>query len=256
MEIKIKTDYIWLIAYIDSAFIDRISIDLKKHPIYRDIQAYIPTVKILRKQFKGKNEFEKVPLLFNYGFLKIPRHKVNIEFLTSLHKDIPAIYAWVKDPMKALSRKPPIRVVRNSEGEEMELKSELLPEDEINIALATDEQISLMIETQANLTIYSQEEINNLRKGSLITLKGYPFDDMPAKILQINPTTQKVKVELLLEDALSKEVTVSFENVFYTIYQGGFDETRFKEKSLDEIKSKGKNIMDKLELNSQDNGVI
>ena len=71
MELKISKDTSWAIAYINRDFIDRVEIDLGKYKKYEAVKAYIPTVRILRKKFKGKDIFEHVHLLFNYGFFQI-----------------------------------------------------------------------------------------------------------------------------------------------------------------------------------------
>lgn len=238
MDIELSRDpeFIWAVAYINSSFISRVQHDLDKFAEYGNIEAYIPTVKILRKQFKGKNEFEYVPLLFNYGFFKIPRKLVNAEFLGSMKDNILCIYAWVKDTTQLIHEKPTLSLNKT--------------QPRISVATATHDEIARLVNTKSQLSVYSQDEISSLQEGMLITLKGYPFDDMPAVVKEINHKSQKVKVDLLLE-SIMKEVTVAFENVFYTIYHGHYDETTFKEKSLEEIRDKGKNSLDRLFSKSQ-----
>src|SRR5690606_34035011 len=64
---------------------------------------YIPTVKVLKKVFKGKNHFEFEPLLFNYGFFKVDYDDAcNPDFLMELRSRISAIYGWVKDPATSM----------------------------------------------------------------------------------------------------------------------------------------------------------
>src|SRR5882757_7780452 len=102
--------YSWVVAYIDSTFISSVEKELSKFEIYREIEAYIPTVKVLKKTFKGKQTWEEVPLLFNYGFFKIPRKfAVHHKFLEDLKNNISCIYAWVKDPVKVVKTKPKLR---------------------------------------------------------------------------------------------------------------------------------------------------
>lgn len=253
MEIELNRkgqDYVWLVAYINSSFISTVEKDLKKFKKYKDVKVYIPTVKILRKQFKGKNEFEEVPLLFNYGFFQIRKISAHAEFLSQMKEDIPCVFSWVSDSQSLIKSKPDIRLLTQPKTKE-KIFAEISPEQKVQVATATDKEIENLMSVRNSTTIYSQEEIDNLKTGGIITLKGYPFNDVPARIIHINHKTQKVRVELLITE-LMKEVTVSFENVFYTIYQGGYDVEGGREESLDEIRKQGKNRLDKL-LNKQNN---
>lgn len=65
--------FAWVIAYIDSKFINLIKPQLARNKEYEDVDVFIPTVKVLKKTFKGEDHFDEVPLLFYYGFFKIPR---------------------------------------------------------------------------------------------------------------------------------------------------------------------------------------
>lgn len=223
---------VWCIAYINRDHIHTVEEELRKYNY--DVVAYIPTVKILKKQFKGKSIFEFVPLLFNYGFFKI-RYKdaTNSDFLLELRNRITCLVGWVKDPTKTMSRAPRLRTdnADNISG----IKA---------AATATDKEIARLTKESAAMSIYSAEDLSKFKKGDYIKLKGYPFDDMPAEIISINLKKREVRVSLLLE-MLVKEVTVSFENVFYTIYQG-LDE-KSKEDSYDELGDKyGQNTVDKM----------
>jgi transcription antitermination factor NusG len=231
MGLKLKPNCSWAIAYINRDFMDRVEKDLSKFPDkYREVKAYIPTVKILKKQFKGKDIFEEVPLLFNYGFFQLPNRKLESEFLQEMKKDIPAIYAWVKDTKSIITSRPSL-----IEGNEPLIRKDMIP-----VALATSGEIRRLVDAQKEYNLYSKDDIDNLQPGMMIILKGYPFEGMTADVIKVNSRKQEVEVELQLEGIL-KKIAVSFDNVFYTIYMGTFDEKDFKEKSLEDIKIKGKN---------------
>ena len=220
--------YVWAVAYIDNEQLPRTAEYLSRYPEYENITAFIPTVKILTKTFKNKSEFEEVPLLFNYGFFKIPRQLIqNHEFFAQLKERVPVIYHWVKDVAGAFSVKPVFALAKPT-------KREYVP-----YAIATDEEIQRIVEEAAKTTIYSGEDLKTMIEGSFITLKGYPWEDMQAKILKIDARREEVKVELIL-DNLMKEVTVSFHNVFYTIYSGGHKIQPMKEQSIEEREAMGK----------------
>jgi len=225
---------VWLIAYVNRDYIDIAQEELTAYD-YHFIKAYIPTVKVLKKKFKGKNMFEFIPLLFNYGFFKVPyNHATNEDFLSVLRARITCIYGWVKDPTKdVLKNNPKLRMDNNGLIEAMPVT-----------ALATDKEIARLIKKSRAINVYSAEDLKAFSPGDYIKLKGYPFDNIPAEIIKINLRKREVKVKLLI-DALVKEATVSFENVFYTVYQSL--ELDGKEKSLDEIKDNyGNNALDKI----------
>ena len=114
----------------------------------------------------------------------------------------------------------------------------------LGTALATDKEVARLNKKRKAMNVYSADEIGRLQPGDYIKLKGYPFDDMPATIISINKKQGKVKVSLEMS-AIVKEVTVSFENVFYTVYQGFNEES--KEESYDETLEKyGSNSVDKM----------
>jgi len=244
-----KLDYIWVIAYINRDYVERVESDLLKHE-FGSIRVYIPTVRILKKQFKNKNIYEYIPLLFNYGFFQLPYDKAcDVEFLKNMREKIPAIYAWVADPVAVMKKKPNLRM----DNKDTEEEKEEVTEDGIKIlkkplqiptvAIAKEEEIVSLLRAAENMSVFSDGIIDQLEIGSFITLQGYPYEGMPAEIVDINKSKKEVKVRLLLETMITT-ATVSFENIFYTVYSN-FDKTH-REKSLDEIDAKGKRGLDKI----------
>ncbi|MAO08058.1 MAG: hypothetical protein CL596_05025 [Alteromonas sp.] len=228
----LKTDHIWVIAYINRNHIPLVKDELSIWE-YDNVEAYIPTIKLLKKKFKGKDMFEMVPLLFNYGFFKMPYEKAcDPSFLMTLRHRITCIYGWVKDPAKA------------TKEVDLSLDNGIIRNALPKAAMATDEEVAKMTQVSKELSIYDQDNIDKLKEGDYIKLEGYPFEGMMAQIIDINPRNHKVKVKLHLEEIV-KEVTVSFENVFYTIYKNFNENTR--EKSTDEmIEKHGSNIFDSI----------
>lgn len=246
-----RPDYVWVIAHIKRDYIKTVEQDLLEKG-FGAIKVFIPTVRILKKQFKNKNIYEYVPLLFNYGFFQLPYIEAcNYEFLVRLRAEIPAIYSWVSDPIKVLKDKPHLRI-DNSDEEEVNGEEEInedgmkilkKPENDISIATATEKEIANLLTTSEHMSVFSDDLVDKLETGSFITLKGYPYEGMPAEVTYVNKNTKKVKVRLLLE-TMMHEVSVSFENIFYTVYSNYNEEGR--EKSLDEIDQNGKRNLDRL----------
>lgn len=225
-------NYCWCIAYINRDFIQRTEKELKRYNY--DIETYIPTVRVIKKKFKNKDMFELVPLLFNYGFFRIPfEDACNPEYLMILRSRITCIYGWVKDPAHTVRNDTKLRSNNKESGTAMPAS-----------ALATDREIADLIKQSGNLNIYSSDELSRFKKGDYINLKGYPFDDMPAEIIHINHKKREVKVSLLIAQ-LTKEVTVSFDNIFYTIYKG-FDESLSNGLNIDELSNHNNGDSDRL----------
>lgn len=226
---EFKGNYIWCIAYVNSHFLATVDKDIEKTGI-PGIKALIPTVKVLRKKFKGKAFFDEIPLLFNYGFFKIPMTCChNKEDLTHIKSKVPAIYSWLytEEPKKqnCLATIAPHRMVEAIKYKEIiRLR---------NLGLVS--------------SVYSATDIANIEKGSYIVLKGYPFDNMPAEVIEVKQGKEELRVKLLMESLMQiREVTVSFSNVFYTVYTEYEDPTTLDSSSLESILERSKFKVDKL----------
>lgn len=226
----------WLIAYINRDHISIAQDELKKYG-HKDVEAYIPTVRILTKKFKGKNHFEFVPLLFNYGFFKVPLEKAkNPDYLMELRHHITCIYAWVKDPIN----------IQKNLRKDNKSSSYALPA----AAIATDKEVTRMIKASESMSIYCAEDLKRIKPGDHLKLEGYPFEGMPAEVISINHKKGDVKVRLDIENVV-REVTVSFENVFYTVYKNYNEDSR--ESSSDELVEKyGPNTIDHIIYKNQE----
>lgn len=211
-----KIKYVWLIAYINPDYIYRVNKDLSR---FDNIRAYIPTVKVLKKKLKKKKYWEHIPLLFNYGFFKVPEYQANNEILMEKVKErVACISGWVKD----------ITQTTEPKGNKAEKK------DHSPIARSSKQDIINLKELQKTISIYDKSAIDSLCIGDVLTLKGYPFDGLEAEVLSINKDKKTVTVSLKESASLLKEVEVDFDNILYTIYKGNFDDSLMNHFSLDE----------------------
>lgn len=233
----------WCIAYIDASFISKVGAELAKYREYKEIEAYIPTVKILKKTFKGKQTFEDVPLLFNYGFFKIPRKfAIHKKFLEDLQQNISCIFGWVKDPHKIRKKATNLKL-----GERT-----FYPEKEIPAATATAEEISRLVKDSFNYSAHSSDDIDRVGPGSMITLRGYPFDGVTATVVEINPKKEVVKVKISIFDQM-RDVEVSYDNVFFTMYHSkNYDDSVSIKNSLNAMVESG--TLDKQTFKNYKNG--
>lgn len=224
--------FCWVIAYIDSKFINMIQPQLLRLLEYDQIEVYIPTVKVLKKTFKGKDQFDEVPLLFNYGFFKLPRkYAVSRNYLDNLQTNVSAIYGWVRDPAKLLKK----RDKKNMKGDDAY----------VPVATATSEEITKLLLASKDIGAHSADDLEMIQPGQMITLRGYPFDGVEAEFISLDPKRKKVRVKLSV--LWNKEVEVSFDNVFFTLYHNkNYDDSPSAKQSLDEMKDK--NTLDKFEV--------
>lgn len=210
-------EYLWLIAYVDSSLTHLIEKDLSKSNQYLGMEAIVPTIKVLKKQFKGKETFQEVPLLFNYGFFKIPyTWAINPDLLGKIKEDITCISHWVQD-----------RALGNPLAK---------------AAVVTEEMVYAMMKAAKEDSIHSVEDVNKLKVGEIITLMGYPFSGLDARVVGIDKKSKSIQVEVKLADSEEwsslRTIEVSFDNVFYSIYQGSYHDNYNREKTLTDYQQK------------------
>lgn len=228
--------FVWVIAYINYDLVKKLPSDLRKSNQYQEIEYNIPTVRVLKKTIKGKDLFKEIPLLFNYGFFKIPINwALNIDLLNKIKQDFSCISNWVKDRAK---------VPGDPDEEDDDYSYYHRPyefsERDVPVATTSERIINDMCELADSMSIFSSEDINKLKPGDSITLMIYPFEGMRAKVIEINLKSKKIKVVLmnlmdeteeLYED---KPFDVHFDNVFYTLYQGSHQESYNEENLLED----------------------
>jgi len=235
-KIKNKTaekDFSWVIAYVDISHLDRVYKELGRCIEYREIEAYIPTVKILKKTFKGQNYFEDVPLLFNYGFFKIPRkYCLSKTFLDDLKTNISCISGWVQN----IAKVNPSHIDKKA----------TITDRNIYYGTATPEEIKALVEMAYLSSLYDKDDINQLRPGMVIKLVGYPFEGSEVEVVEVIAAKHIVKVKMQMFN-VEKVVEVSFDNVFFTIYRNkGYDDTVTLAQSLElnDVNGLNKNMDD------------
>lgn len=174
---------------------------------YNNAKAIIPTVSILKKSRKGKNEYEDVPLLFNYGFLRLtPDRAYDRYYLNKLKKNIPGILSF----MKSLDSRPKRKRLRVDNAEDFD--------DYSIVATVTKEEVKKYRRMSRMNKIYSAADITRVGVGDFVVLRGYPFEGIPALLLDSNLNTKVMLVKLYPETTGSLEIEVPMENVLYSAY--------------------------------------
>lgn len=216
----------WVIAYISPKQMFSVERDLFKYKRYKAVEAYIPSIKILAKQVKGQKHFQTIPMLFNYGFFKVPNYFIpNSHYLDLMKKDIECLTGWVKDEAVDRRSNPSSGRLYNPLG----------------VAIASKDAIQRIREAEKTQVFYTSDDIKTLYEGKIITLHTYPFEGLPAEIVEISEKQRYVKVKLLLETS-SRTVKVGFENIFFSVYKDSYSDDKMKEQYLDDLGHRHKGI--------------
>jgi len=171
------------------------------------VKAIVPTISVLKKSRKGKNEYEDVPLLFNYGFIKMkPEKAFDRYYLNKLKRDIPGILSF----MKSLDYRPKRKRLRVDNAEDFD--------DYSMVATITKEEVKKYRRMSKANKIFSVNDITRVAIGDYVVLRGYPFEGIPAIILESNLNTRKMLVKIYPEMDGSLEIEVPMENVLYSAY--------------------------------------
>lgn len=208
-----RTPYIYCICRIDRKHYTTINEELKELG-YKNIKAIIPTIHLLRRSRKGVNTYEEVPLLFNYGFIKMRTFRgYDRNFLNKLKKDITGIGSWLKSPEHLHNKKIRMRVDNAEDFDDFSIVATVKRSD-----VKRYQKIS-----KAN-QIYSVSDIAKISLGEYVVLRGYPFEGISAVVNDINFTSKLVTVTIYPEKG-SMTLQIALENVLYSIYQN-YDEDK------------------------------
>lgn len=209
-----KTPYTYCVCRIDKKSWEYIAEDLKIRG-YKHIKPVIPTISILKKSKANKNYYEQIPLLFNYGFIKMPIYRAyDRQFLFKLKKEIPGIVGWVHD-LGGMHPKKIRKRIDNAEDWD----------DFSKVAVISKKEVKYYRELSKKNKIYSLEDITRIHIGDYITLRGYPFEGIGAEIKDINLNTKMVDLTIFPGRDSTLNIKVPLDNVIYTVYSD-FDENK------------------------------
>lgn len=173
---------------------------------YSEVSLCIPVVSILKKRVKGKDIYEDMPLLFNYGFIKIPTEKAfSRPYINKLKRDISGIVTFLNSSESL----HPKRLRKRVDGEEFD--------DFSIVATVSNKEVRRFKRLSRENKVYSLDELSNIKPNDFITLRGYPFNGVSATIKEINLGEKTVRVVLYPNNG-SMEVILPFDNVVYSVY--------------------------------------
>lgn len=202
-----KHKYVYCIFYLEQKYYQRIKMDLKERG-YTHIRPIIPTVSVLKKTHKGKMIFEDVPVLFNYGFMRMPsEYAYSRPFLNKLKRDIPGIRTFLRDTKTMHERKKKARIDNAEDFDDFSI-----------VATCTREEVRRFKRISKENKKYSVDDLINLKPGDYLVLKGYPYEGVDATVKDVDFKNRWVKLILYPENG-KMEIRLPFDNVLYSVYQ-------------------------------------
>lgn len=209
-----RPPYTYAICRLDHKFWPYINQELKDRG-YKHIRAIIPVVKVPLRSKAGHNDYKEVPLLFNYGFIRMNTERAfNRQFLRKLKTQIPGITGWVHNTVTMHPRKQRKRIDNAEDWDDFS-----------QVATVKKSDIKFYRRMARSKNIYSKSDIINLKIGEYITLHGYPFEGMGAQVLDINLTTKYISLGIPMGKG-NIEVQMPLDQVLYSIYND-FNEEEF-----------------------------
>lgn len=205
---KNKIHYCYTIFYIERKYMDNIDKDIKDHN-YKHIRAIIPMVTILKKSTsRGKKIYSNEPVLFNYGFIKMPKDKaLSRDFLRKLKRDIPAIRGFLKNTETLHPRKKKSRIDNMDIFDDFSI-----------VATCPWEDVRRFLKISRENKKFSVDDLVSIKPGDYVILKGYPFEGIDATIEDIDYKKNKVKLLLYPQNG-KMELWLDFDQVLYSVYQ-------------------------------------
>jgi transcription antitermination factor NusG len=207
--------YVYCIFYIERKFYHKINEELKAKG-YNKIRAIVPEVRILKKAIKGKTYYEEVPVLFNYGFMRMPVELAySRNFLVKLRRNISGIRTFLKSTQTMFPRKKKRRIDNAEDFDDFSI-----------VATCPKSEVRRFRKIARANRKYSLEDIAKLKVGDYVTLNTYPYEGVDAIIKKINKRDRIVTLTLYPLMG-TMEVTLPLDNVLYSVYHNFDPEALF-----------------------------
>lgn len=208
---KRRTHYSYCIFYLENKYYKDINKELRARG-YHHIRAIIPTVRFIKHiSSRGDTVYQEEPLLFSYGFMKIPTNIVyDRVYLNKLKRSIPGIRGWLRDTESLHRKRGKKRRVENAEDFD----------DFSKVAIVSHSEVRKFIEIAHNNSHLTYEDITSIKEGDYIRLNSYPFIGADAIVLKVDLELKKVKLHLYpsLTGKSKMKIWVPIDLVIHNIY--------------------------------------
>lgn len=208
---KRKAPYVYCICRIDTKFWKGINSSLQERG-YSDIKCFVPTVQVLLSSKGKKHQYKDVPLLFNYGFMRMRSTQAyDRQFLRELSHKVQGIKGFLKSldymhPKKLRQR------IDNAEDWD----------DFSKVATVSRKEFKYYQNLAKANQIYHLSDVA-VKAGETVILKKYPFDGLIAKVLDFNFSNKTVMVEIYPGNGSVIKLQLPLDNILYTPYDN-YDE--------------------------------
>lgn len=198
----------WMIIYIDrNKFLDT---DIEKVEKEYGIEIVVPVTRVLKGKHRGRDNYEDVPYLFNFGFLRVPKfRRYDIDYLVKLKREIPLLLGFLRDTT--------------------------LPSQGFNFAMISSREVNRIIRDAGQSSIYSEHQEENIKIGDSIKLSGYPFEGLYGVVEKINKEKQNMVISIEISNGVPLKITVPFFNIYYTMYHYDMNSTDYLENGFEEV---------------------
>jgi len=238
-----RRPYVWVITFITDKYMDRVEKEVALSGL--DIQVFIPKIRVLDKEVKGKKQYVFKPLMFNYGFTKMPyRYACSKEKLAEVREQITAVYGFFRDPSVSLDI--PRVIGRTDDGEPITEHRDIIGKYRVEekLALVSGKEILRMLREAQSGSIFDADK-STLNVGDIITLSGPVYNGMVGEITSLKADVVKIKLDMF-SFAKAMEVEIDYGNIFYTIYRDYNPNRLITGTSLDELEEREDRIIDKI----------
>lgn len=203
---KKRAPYVYCVCRVDTKTWKTINDSLKERG-YINIKCFVPTVQVLSRSKGHKQEYKEIPMLFNYGFIRMnSRLAYNRQFIRQLTREIPGIVSFLKS-LDYMHPKKLRKRIDNAEDWD----------DFSKVAIVSKKDIKYYKKLSKSNQIYHLSDIAN-KSGDMIILRKYPFDGLLAKVLDFSFTNKTVRVEIYPGQGSIIQLQLPLDNVLYTPY--------------------------------------
>lgn len=205
---RARKKFVYCIFYLEKKYYQNTQEQLQKAGFHR-LKAIIPMVKILKKTIKGKMQFVEEPVLFNYGFIKMPSEfAYDRQFLNKVKKVVPGIHHWLKDTSTLHPKKKRRRIDNAEDWDDFSL-----------VATCPRKDVRRFLKISRENQQYNLDDFVRVTPGTFVQLKGYPYEGMSAKVKKVDHNTRTVELDMVTIMGGSLTLTLPFDNVIYSVYR-------------------------------------
>lgn len=205
--VRKKKKWVYCIFYLDKKYYHDINTQLQEAG-FKKLKAIIPMVKILKKTIKGRMQFVEEPVLFNYGFIKMPSEfAYDRQFLNSVKKRISGIHHWLRNTDTLHPKKKKARVDNAEDWDDFSL-----------VATCPRVDVRRFLKISKENKQYDPDDFVKITPGSFVQLKGYPYEGMSATVKKVDHNTRTIELDMITLMGGTLTLTLPFDNVIYSVY--------------------------------------